>query len=128
MNPDKENSDKETDALIQAALRQEEATVQSFLNDRPLTEDIIQGFRGRRRWMTIFPMMLSLAYTALLVWCGYEFFQEETTRLQIAWATGFVCCALSICTTKVWVWGEWRRNSVLREIKRLELKLDQLAK
>ncbi|TWT30408.1 hypothetical protein KOR34_49670 [Posidoniimonas corsicana] len=122
------STEQDADALIRDAVRQEEESIDAFLGDRPLTEDLLQSFRGRRRWMTIFPMLLSLLYLALGVWCGYEFFQEPTTKIQIAWATGLLCCAMSICTTKVWIWGEWRRNSVIREVKRLELKIDKLAR
>ena len=122
------STEQEADALIRDAVRQEEQGADVLLSDKPVFEDILQSFRGRRRWMTIFPILLSLVYLALGVWCGYEFFQEPTTKLQIAWATGVVCCAMSICTTKVWIWGEWRRNSVLREIKRLELRVSELSK
>lgn len=122
------NRDQSTDELIRDTLRQEDEQIAALLNNRPLTEDIVQSFRGHRRWLTIFPIILSLIYTALLVWCAYEFFQAETTKLQIAWATGVVCCGLSICTTKICVWGEWRRNSVIREVKRLELAVTELAK
>lgn len=122
------STDRDADALIRDAVRQEEASIDAAVFDRPLTEDIVQSFRGRRRWMTVFPTLLSLVYTALGVWCGYEFFQEPTTKLQLAWATGVLCCALSICTTKILIWGEWRRNSVLREIKRLELRVSELSK
>lgn len=116
------------DQIIRDAVRREDERMELALeDDLPITELIISGFRGRQRWLTIFPMLVSLAYTVLLIWCAYEFFQSETTKHQIAWATGFLGAGLSICTTKIWIWGEWRRLAITREIKRLELRVAELG-
>lgn len=121
MNPD-------TESLIREAVRSEERDLaRSITDDQPITEMIIQNFRGRRMWVSLFPIGLSLIYSALLVWSGYQFFQSETTKLQITWATGFVVFAMSVGLTKVWVWGEWNRYSLIREIKRLELAVAELS-
>lgn len=47
---------------------------------------------------------------------------------QDAWATGFVVCAIAIAMMKVWYWLELNKNSLAREIKRLELELANLSR
>lgn len=120
--------DPTNDDDLRAAVSRFDAELAREPSEDPLmTEVILRSFRGRRRWLTIFPILLSLVYTGLLVWCAYEFFQQESTKYQIAWAVGFLACAQAIGLVKVWVWGEWRRQSTLREIKRLELRVGELC-
>lgn len=120
--------DSTDDDDLRTAISRFDAELAREASEDPLmTEVILRSFRGRRRWLMLLPMFISLVYTALLVWCGYQFFQEETTKYQIAWAAGFLACAISIGLVKIWVWGEWRRQSTLREIKRLELRVGELC-
>lgn len=120
--------DAETDRLIRAAVRDEDRRVEALLDETSdLPETIIQSFRGRARWLTLASVFMGLVYTGLLVWCAVEFFDSDTTKHQIGWATGFLASAISIGLTKIWIWGEWRRQSVMREIKRLELRVGALC-
>lgn len=120
---------EDPDKLIRDAILKEEGELaHSLSDDQPITEMIIQNFRGRRLWLTLFPIGLSLLYAGLMVWSGYQFFESETTQSQIAWATGFLVFAISVGLTKIWIWGEWNRYSLVREIKRLELAIADLNK
>lgn len=119
---------EETDDLIRDALRREEERIEATLDDDlQITELIVRSFRGRQRWLTIFPMLLSLVYSAILFWSAYEFFQTENVKHQIAWATLFTGMGMSIIATKIWIWGEWRRAALTRELKRLELRVVELS-
>jgi uncharacterized membrane protein YbjE (DUF340 family) len=81
--------------------------------------------------------MLSVA---VLVWiwaviffvgAGYSavrFFQSEQTREQILYAAIFICLVQFIGLMKVFAWQMIARNSIKREIKRLEIRLAELAK
>jgi len=63
-------------------------------------EIFVQGYRGRMRWATL---VLSV------------------------YATLFLVGALLVSFMKMWYWQRLNRNTVLREIKRLELRLAELA-
>ncbi|TWT88488.1 hypothetical protein Mal64_19710 [Pseudobythopirellula maris] len=118
---------EDVDKLIRDTLHEEDAWLKSSLQEDPLmTEAIVHAFRGRKRWLTIFPMFLSLVYTGLLAWCCYRFYLAEITKHQIAWAVGIQLCGLSVGLCKIWIWGEWRRQTLAREIKRLELRIASL--
>lgn len=80
--------------------------------------------------------MLSIA---ILVWvwaivfcagasvCAYLFFNADQTRDQIMYAALFVCLVLFIAFMKAFAWLMLARNSIKREIKRLELRIADLA-
>ena len=80
--------------------------------------------------------MLSVA---ILVWAwaivfaagaggsAFMFFATDQTKAQIMYAALFVCLVLFIGLLKVFAWQMLARNSIKREIKRLELRIAELA-
>jgi len=80
--------------------------------------------------------MLSIA---ILVWafgiiffggaayCGVEFFKADQTKHQIMYASIFVLFVEGIALMKIFAWQMLARNSIKREIKRLELRIAELA-
>ena len=120
---------KDIDQQIREALRQEDAEMlEHYRGEPPLHQMLIETFRGRWRWLVALTFVMGVVAAVLLMVCAYHFFHAETTRAMIAWATGFVWCALFILMIKVWYWMELNRNSLTREIKRLELQVAQLSR
>jgi uncharacterized membrane protein YciS (DUF1049 family) len=46
---------------------------------------------------------------------------------MIGWSTGFLFCCLGTMMMKLWWWAQMDKNSLTREIKRLELQIARLA-
>jgi len=116
------------DDKIREALRKEEAELlEHYRGEAPLHEMIIETFRGRHRWLNMLAMVMGIVVTGLLVVVGYQFFNAESTRAMIAWATAFVTGALTIVLMKIWFWLEINKNGLTREIKRLELQIACLS-
>jgi len=77
--------------------------------------------------------------TAILVWAfgiiffagavysAIQFFETDETKMQIMHAAIFVPCVLAIGFMKVFAWEMVHRHSIKREIKRLELRIAELA-
>jgi hypothetical protein len=61
------------------------------------------------------------------VYCGIKFFQTDQTRYHIMHAALFVCFVYGIGLIKIFAWQLIHRNSIRREIKRLELQIAELA-
>lgn len=92
-----------------------------------------------------YPAMVSEFYsrkmlgTALLVWanflfffalgiaCAVLFFLSGEVRYQIVWAALFICFMQWSTLGKVFAWQAIHKNQVKREIKRLELRVVELA-
>ncbi len=83
-------------------------------------------FRGKLRWMAIAVTIESIVFLVFLVLAAVEFFQAGDTKQQIFYATVVLLLAMLLLLIKLWGWGQMNRNSIQREIKRLELRILEL--
>jgi uncharacterized membrane protein YciS (DUF1049 family) len=120
---------KDIDDKIREALRKEDSELLEHYRGEPaIYEMLVETFRGRFRWINALAFTWSLAILGLLVVLAWWFFHTESTRAMIAYATAFVWGLVWIAMLKVWFWLEISRNSLTREIKRLELQLAHLSR
>jgi len=99
----------------------------SLPEDESLVEMLIGVFRGRMAWLNIYAMALTLVFFALALWCAVRFFQTADVKAAMGWGVGFLTCVLFVAMLKMWFWMEMQKNSVLRQIKLLELRMARLA-
>lgn len=62
------------------------------------------------------------------VYSVIQFFITDKTRSQIMYAAIFVVCFDGICLMKSLAWQMLTRNSIKRQIKRLELRIPELVR
>lgn len=91
-----------------------------------LREMIARSFQGKTRWMTLLVWFESLLFTGLAVFAAIRFFQVEGLKDSIFYAALFLTLMLIIVLAKVWYWMLMNRNSIQRDIKRLELRILEL--
>lgn len=112
------------DQRIREALAEEDAEVVKYQEaDAPLHEQLIGIYQGRLRWLNLGATIGTFAVFGAIIFCGYQFFQAEDTQAMIGWATAFLWFVVWIAMMKIWFWMEMQKNSVTREVKRLELLL-----
>ncbi|MEX0902804.1 MAG: DUF6768 family protein [Pseudohongiellaceae bacterium] len=80
---------------------------------------------GLRRWMFVVSFVIAVM-TVLMLWSGYRFFIAESAEERIFWGVWFIITLNGQAMLKLWTWMEINRNSVLREIKRLEIAIAKL--
>jgi uncharacterized membrane protein YciS (DUF1049 family) len=120
---------KNIDDKIREALRKEDAELlENYRGEAPFHEMLLDSFRGRNRFLNVMAFVATFIVMALLVTSGYQFFQADSTRAMIGWATGFVTCAVASGLLKIWFYLEINKNSLTREIKRLELQIAHLSR
>ena len=73
-------------------------------------------------WFWAIVFLVAAGYTAM------KFFETDETQSQIMYAALFVCLVQFIGLMKVLAWQMMARNSVKREIKRLELRIAEWMK
>ena len=83
-------------------------------------------FHGRMRWMAIFATVEAIVFVVLIVLAAIEFFQAESTKWQIFYATSVLLLAGLLLLVKLWGWMQMNRYALQREIKRLELRIVEL--
>jgi cytochrome c biogenesis protein CcdA len=89
---------------------------------------IRDGYSRQMRGTLLFVWAWALVFMGLAVFCGVAFFYAERTREQIMYAAGFLTAVQGILGMKIFAWQAIHRNSVIREIKRLEARLLELQR
>jgi hypothetical protein len=88
---------------------------------------MIGDFYNKKMLSTIlFVWAYGLAIIGLAVFSGIRYFRVDAVKYQIMYAAIFICCIQFIALIKVFAWQMIHRNSIKREIKRLELRIAEL--
>lgn len=96
-------------------------------DDPSLMEMVRDSFRGQMRVWMFLTMFMSVVLFGVSVWTIFGFMAAETTRGMIGWALGFYFCTQAVGMIKMYHWMTMYRNSILREIKRVEYRVAKLA-
>ena len=116
------------DDKIREALQKEDAELFEDVGSEPsIYEMLMETFRGRHRWLVFLTMFWTIVFMVLGVLSVVRFFQAEETRDMLMWAAASAFLLSGVSMMKVWYWMELNKNSVTREIKRLELQIARLA-
>jgi len=116
------------DSRIKEELERETSEIDALLaKEGGLPDMVSAAFKGSlRRWVWVTSVII-LPISALMVWCGYEFFTADSSDEQAFWGFCLIISAMAQIALKQWQWMEMNRASMMREIKRLELAVAALA-
>jgi hypothetical protein len=115
------------DDLIRDALSAEEAAFFDELGEPSMLRQMTELFRSRHRGLVILSFVFALVFFVLAVYCAVRFVQATEVRNMLLWGAATFGSLLAVMANKLWYWMEIQRNSLMREIKRLELQVAQLA-
>ena len=76
--------------------------------------------------IVILVWVYSLVFIALAIFSGIKFFKVTQTQDQLMYAVLFICSVQFITLLKIFAWQMIHRNSIKREIKRLEIRVAAL--
>ena len=119
---------RDIDKMIRDALPAEDVELfESLGEEQGIHEMVIDSFRGKTLWLVTLVFVAIAAFVVLAILAAVQFFQVEPVKEMIAWACAFMFCLIAIATMKVWYWMELNKNTVIREVKRVELQIAQLT-
>lgn len=118
--PNDRMDEREMDEAIHRAMR-------SGASEPPLLTQVTEALSGRTWWFNLIGVPVMFAFVGIAVWAGIRFFDASETRGMIMWAVVFLFSAQSIGMLKLWYWMLLNRNSVTREVKRLEIQVARLV-
>ena len=119
----------EIDELIRQALGEEEANYYEQLEEeQSLLEEGLGLFKGKRAWISVWISFVILAVFAGSIYCLIQFFRVEETKELMIWGGGFFLGMFMVTALKIWAWMQMDKNSLMREIKRLEFQVSVLVK
>jgi hypothetical protein len=115
------------DDRIRSALSAED---QAFLDgldrERGLFAQIGDTFRGPIGRWTLLVYVIALLLTGLAVWIVIQMLAAPDTRSLILWSSAGWAVWLSILGIKLWSWGRMQTLTILRELKRIEVRVAQI--
>jgi hypothetical protein len=109
--------------------------IRNILDDRydASREDSIRAmigdFYSRRMLSTaVFIWLWGLIFLAGAIYSAIRFFGADEVKSQILYAALFICLFNLLGLVKIFAWQIIHRNGIKREIKRLEIRIAELAK
>jgi hypothetical protein len=89
---------------------------------------MLSEFYSRKmRATAAFIWALGLLFFVLAIYSAVRFLGVVETRDQILYAAIFICAIYLLGLMKIFAWQMIHRNSIKREIKKLELRIAELA-
>ncbi len=89
---------------------------------------MLSDFYSRKMLSTaILVWVWGIAFMAGAVYSAVRFFDADQTKDQIMYAALFICLVQFVGLMKVFAWQMIARNSIKREVKRLELRIAELS-
>ena len=104
----------------------EEPEVGEFGEEQNILEQVTSSFRSKNRWMVIGAVASVLVFMGLGIYSLVQFLELKDTVQALPWAVLLIFSLLAIVAMKIWYWMELNKNAVLREIVRLERRIEQL--
>jgi hypothetical protein len=116
-------NEKEIDKLIKESLNAEEAEFYQDLDQQGVFKMWFDLYKGKLGRWAILVTFIQLIFTALAFWLGYKFFNVEGTEQMLRYGGAMFIAILFVQMLKLWHWMQMDKNSILREIKRLEFQV-----
>lgn len=116
------------DETIRRSLSSEDArTLDRLAGDQALHEQLLAMFQGRLRWLNALGWVVGFALFGVACFAAWRFAGAADVRAMLTWFGAGALAVAGLALVKVWFWLELARNSIVREVKRLELQVAQVA-
>jgi hypothetical protein len=117
------------DDKIREQLERENALLKAqMIQDPSLFGMLADAYKGRLGGWMILMTLIALLLTAIMLWSGYEFFfVESSMAAKLHWGVGLLLATMVQIAIKMWTFNEMNRSSTQRELKKLELAIQQLS-
>jgi len=115
------------DQRIKDELQSEAKYIDDILAQEPgLFNMMFNVFKGSLRYWAIVVNIVTLIVTFGFLWTGYQFFTAGTVDDRVFWGVITTILIMIQIALKQWMFAEMRRMATMREIKRLELTINNL--
>ncbi|MBO6607312.1 DUF6768 family protein [Psychroserpens sp.] len=117
---------EDIDKLIKETLSQEEIKFYESLEEQNMFNQVFGLFTGKNKWILILMNVMTLVFFGLFLYCVVQFFEANETKALLKWGIGSIVFLLGVSMLKVFAWMQMDKNTILREMKRLELQMSSL--
>lgn len=117
------------DDRIRGALSAEdEAFLEALDHERGIFQQMGDGFRGTMgRWMWL-GFIFAFVITGLGFWSVTRMLAATDLRETMLWMGAVGLSALAVAMLKLWIYGRMNTLTILRELKRIEVRVSRLER
>lgn len=98
-----------------------------LVDDEGLFERMSGSFKSGMKYWLIAIYASSVIFGTLCLWTGYRFFISIELQQQVFWGVLFVTSLIVQASIKQFLIMETNRNSIMREVKRVEVAVARLS-
>lgn len=102
---------------------EDEAFLKNLEEGESLFGQLGSTFSGPLKVWTGFAFVLSFAFFGIAVWAGFRMYAATEPRLMVFWLGVFLFAMIAVGLIKIWFWMRMHHLALLRELKRIELRL-----
>lgn len=117
------NGNDNDDAFLTKAMRSE--GYEAF-EEEGIFKQMLGTVRGRNAWMGVLSFVYTFIFAIIMFYALYRFFTSEATKDIAFWGVIAVLTAVAVSQLKMWLFIQMQRNTILRELKRMELQMAKL--
>ncbi|MBL4827396.1 MAG: hypothetical protein JKY66_06735 [Spongiibacteraceae bacterium] len=115
------------DDEIKRELKDEAEKIDKLLDTQGMFDLVVKSYKGGLgRWMMLVSAVI-LIVSGFMIWTCYNFVVANNIDERLFWGIWFIATLIAQVGMKQWVWLEINRNSLLREVKRVEVALAILS-
>ena len=97
-----------------------------FDRGETLTDMTIQVFRSKIRWAVILLWVEGFIFSLVALWAGIRMYYAQEFKHLIVYATVLIVCTVTTALLKTMYMQFVNKYSIMREIKRLELRIAEI--
>lgn len=117
---------RDVDHLLDEALNAEERALLKSMGEEPgYFRQLFGAFSGQTGWINVVLMVAQTVAFVLSVWFAWRFFTATEALSALHWGLPAAVLLLVSLMLKMAVWPAIQTNRVLRELRRLELRLER---
>lgn len=98
-----------------------------IIDDEGLFSRMTGIFKGGMKNWVILIFAVAVIVGVLFLWTGYRFFTSHEIQDQVFWGICFMIALNMQGFIKQWMFMETNRNSIMREVKRVEVAVARLS-
>ena len=118
---------EDIDQLIKDTLTEEETKFYDELEEQSILGKVSGLFTGKNSWIIILMNIVTVIFFGLFIYCVVNFFDTTETNELLKWGLGSLVFLIGVSMLKIFAWMQMDKNTILREMKRLELQVSSLS-
>lgn len=112
------------DEQIRNALSAEDQKAIDEIDDNTGVFELISlSFKGKQAWISYYMYFLGLVVTAAFIYFLLQYLGTTDIKSSLNWALLMLGCGFIITIIKILGWNQIQRAELMREIKRLEMRI-----